>query len=208
MTTPPRDHRRREPDLVGLVLAGGRSSRMKADKAALAYAGRPQTERAFRILSRHCENVFLSNRKDQADAPGHTGLPQLHDMFPDLGPMGGILTALTACPGCAWLVLACDLPHLGDDTLANLLRRRNPAKLATAYRSAHDGLPEPLCAVYEADIRPELERLVARGVVCPRKALTMLDIELLAPVDPSALDNVNTPDEYDEARRRIEKQGS
>jgi molybdenum cofactor guanylyltransferase len=46
-------------------------------------------------------------------------------------------------------VLACDLPFLTDAALAQLLEERDPTALATAYRSAHDGLPEPLCAIWE-----------------------------------------------------------
>ena len=46
-------------------------------------------------------------------------------------------------------MLACDLPLLDAATLEHLLRARDPRRAATAYRSSHDGLPEPLCAIYE-----------------------------------------------------------
>ncbi len=175
---------------------------MKTDKAALRYDGRFQTARAFELLKPRCVNVFLSNRADQADAPGHAGFPQLHDTVRDLGPMGGILSALDAHPDVAWLVLACDLPHLDEKTLDHLIERRNPDKMATAYISRHDGLPEPLCAIYEPHSRDALRPLVARGVTCPRKALIQSDVELLKPVNPLALENINTPEEYEEAQRK------
>jgi molybdenum cofactor guanylyltransferase len=188
--------------IYGLVLAGGHSRRMKTDKAALRYDGRFQTERAFALLAPRCAKVFLSNRADQADAPGHAGFSQLHDTVHDLGPMGGILSAFDAHPDIAWLVLACDLPYLDGKTLDHLVEHRNPAKIATAYTSSHDGLPEPLCAIYEPHSRDALRALVARGVTCPRKAMIQSDVELLEPVNALALENINTPGDYEETQRK------
>jgi molybdenum cofactor guanylyltransferase len=185
------------------VLAGGHSRRMQTDKAALRYAGRHQTERAFDLLKPRCVKVFLSNRADQANAHGHAGFPQIHDTVQHLGPMGGILSALDAQPDVAWLVLACDLPYLEAETLDHLIRNRNPARIATVYTSCHDGLPEPLCAIYEPSSREAFKALVARGITCPRKALMQLDAERLQPLDPLALENVNTCQEYEAAAKRL-----
>lgn len=189
--------------LYGLVLAGGRSTRMKTDKAAIRYRGKTQTEAAFEMVSRHCKKVFLSDRREQALLPGHSGLPQIHDTVHDIGPMGGILSALAAHPGVPWLVVACDLPYLDDATLENLIRRRNSRKIATAYASAHDGKPEPLCAIYEPHSKGLLEAFVARDIHCPRKALMQSDIELLEPVNPAALDNINTQEEHRAALKQL-----
>jgi molybdopterin-guanine dinucleotide biosynthesis protein A len=73
---------------------------------------------------------------------------------------------------------------------------RDPARIATAFRSACDGLPEPLCAIYEPAARERLKAFVARGVLCPRKALIESSVLLLDPADGRALENVNRPDEY------------
>ena len=93
-------------------------------------------------------------------------------------------------------MLACDLPLLDEATLTHLLRARAPARAATAYRSSHDGLPEPLCAIYEPRSREPLTAYVAAGRQCPRKFLLGADAELIDEPDPRALDNVNTPEEY------------
>ena len=76
------------------------------------------------------------------------------------------------------------------------VRSRDSARLATAYRSSHDGLPEPLCAIYEPRSREPLAAYVAAGKACPRRFLGASDTLLLDEPNPRALDNANTPGEY------------
>jgi molybdopterin converting factor small subunit len=102
-------------------------------------------------------------------------------------------------PNVAWLVLACDLPFLDDSTLQTLIAARQPERLATAFRSSHDVLPEPLCAIYEPASREPILAHVASGKNCPRKFLINSDVHLIDEPNPHALDNVNTPDEYGSA---------
>ncbi len=186
--------------IYGLVLVGGRSTRMGRDKATLQYGDKPQSVIAYEMLSGCCAKVFLSCRQGQT-----LELPTIHDVVENIGPMGGILSAFHAHPDKAWLVLACDLPFLTPATLRDLIARRDPAQLATAYRSAHDGMPEPLCAIYEPTIASKLRELVAQGTQCPRKALLKLGVLLLDLPDARALDNVNHPHEFEEARATLSK---
>jgi molybdenum cofactor guanylyltransferase len=120
------------------------------------------------------------------------------------GPIIGIRSALAAFPQMAWLVLACDLPFLSDAAIAYLLRERDPTGFATAYKSAHDGLPEPLCAVWEPSAGAALATYQAGGGDCPRKFLIRHHARLVEPLDRRALDNVNTPEEYAQARVALE----
>jgi molybdopterin-guanine dinucleotide biosynthesis protein A len=189
--------------VFGLILAGGASSRMQRDKAALRYGGRTQLDRAFDLAARHVPRVFVSVRAAQAADPARAGKPLIIDAAGGEGPIVGIRSALAEFPDSAWLVLACDLPFLSDGTLTNLLRARDPARLATAYRSAHDGLPEPLCAVWEPAAGAALAAFQAAGGRCPRKFLSTHDALLLEPFDARALDNVNTQEEYAAAVRAL-----
>lgn len=178
---------------------------MNTDKAVLRYGGKRQFERAFDLLSAHCVRVFLSLRPSQAKARRYAHFPKIPDLLGDLGPLGGILSALETYPEAAWLVMACDLPFLDLRTLRHLIRSRNRKQIATAYRSVHDGLPEPLCAIYEPRSAAALRKFVKRGITCPRRALLRARIDLLEPVNPRALDNVNTRAEYVRARAEIER---
>jgi molybdopterin-guanine dinucleotide biosynthesis protein A/molybdopterin converting factor small subunit len=191
------------PAVYGLVLAGGRSQRMQHDKAALPYAGRSQLERAVELLTPFVERVFVSVRPDQTGDPLRARFEQIVDIGEGAGPIAGIIAAQSRHPRAAWLVLACDLPFLDARTLEHLLRSRRPERQATAYLSSHDGLPEPLCAIYEPSSREAIRAHVAGGHDCPRKFLIGADAALLDQPDPGALDNVNTPKEYGAALSKV-----
>ncbi len=182
-----------------LVLAGGRSSRMQRDKAALSYHGRTQLEWAVALLEPFVDRVFISVRADQTADPVRARFDQIVDTHENLGPIAGILAAQAKSPDAAWLVLACDLPFLDGETLEYLIAARQPQRLATAFRSTHDGLPEPLCTIYEPASREALLAHVAKGKDCPRKFLINSDVNLIDQPNPRALDNVNTPAEYGSA---------
>jgi molybdenum cofactor guanylyltransferase len=187
------------PALFGLILAGGASTRMRTDKALLDYHGRPQVRWAFELAAKFCAATFVSVRPDQREDPSRAGLPQIVDRQPGIGPIAGISAALLEHPKAAWLVLACDLPFLTEGTLQHLIAHRDPHNVATAYRSAYDGLPEPLCAIWEPAARELVLAYIAGGKQCPRKFLINSDTALLDLPERAALDNVNTREEFDAA---------
>jgi molybdenum cofactor guanylyltransferase len=187
--------------LHGLLLAGGASRRMGRDKAALPYDGRPQLERARELLGRHCERVFVGIRADQAGDPLRQG-PVIVDRLVDAGPIAGIATAQAEYPDHAWLVLACDLPFVDDDCIAELVAHRD-GRPVVAYRSSHDGGPEPLCAIYEPATRPGLLEAIDAGRLCPRRFVRDSGVPLLEQREPHLLDNVNTPEDLQRARAHL-----
>ena len=172
---------------------------MQRDKAVLVYHGRTQLEWAVSFLQPHVDRVFVSVRPDQTNDPVRARFEQIVDTESNLGPIAGIMAAQAKHPNAAWLVLACDLPFLDEGTLTTLIAARDPQRLATAFRSSHDVLPEPLCAIYEPASREAILAHVASGKNCPRKFLINSDVKLLDEPNPHALDNVNTPDEYGSA---------
>jgi molybdopterin-guanine dinucleotide biosynthesis protein A len=184
------------PAVYGLILAGGKSSRMHRDKAALVYQGRSQLDRAFELAARHVDKVFVSVRANQAAESTRADKPLIIDSVEGEGPIVGIRSALAAAPDVAWLVIACDLPFLSAAALEQLLAERDPGAFATAYRSTFDGLPEPLCTIWEPSAAAALTAFLAAGGHCPRKFLIRHGARLLRARDRHALDNINTPEEY------------
>lgn len=191
--------------LCGLILAGGRSARMGRDKAALVHPdGRPLARRCYDLLyEAGCKKVAISLRHDQEIPPGLTDLDSL-EIIRDpsgesLGPMVGIVTGMNLRPEANWLVLACDLPRLDLQTLSHLTRSIHADEKFIAYRSEFDGLPEPLCTLYTPAALPLFKQAQADDLRCPRKVLIRNSCRLLDPVTPRALENANTPEDWETA---------
>jgi molybdopterin-guanine dinucleotide biosynthesis protein A len=193
------------PPLKGMVLAGGKSRRMRQDKSLLEYHGVPQRDYMFRQLTEVCEDVFLSCRPDQT-ATLLLDYPLLVDSFLHLGPMGALLSAFRKEPDTAWLVVACDLPMLDESTLRFLVENRDPSAIATAFRSPENEFPEPLVAIWEPKSYLVLLQFLAQGYSCPRKVLINSPAHLLDAPNPDALHNVNTPEEVKEVLKLLKKQ--
>ncbi|OOG56527.1 NTP transferase domain-containing protein [Rhodanobacter sp. C03] len=191
------------PAIYGLLLSGGASRRMQRDKAQLAYGGQPQLMRAWQLLEAVTERAFVSVRAEQRDDPLRAGLPQIVDRYDAIGPAAGILSAQETHLDVAWLVIACDLPLLDEATLRTLIEARDASGDATAFTSRFDGLPEPLCALWEPSSHALLKQRVDNGSYCPRKTLILSRTTLL-PAPGDALDNINTPEEFELMQRQIE----
>ena len=190
--------------LHGLVLAGGRSSRMGRDKATLVHPdGRSLARRCCDLLlEAGCESVVLSIRQDQEIPAGLEDLEIVRDPAgASLGPMAGIVSGMRLHPESDWLVVACDLPRLDFQTLSHLISSKDAGETFLAYRSEFDGLPEPLCTLYTSASLPVLEQAVADDFRCPRKILIRNDCRLLEPVTLRALDNANTPEDWETATK-------
>ena len=178
----------------GLILAGGKSRRMGRDKAHIAAVGKPQLEQCADLLAPVVDTVWVSVRQGQPADPLRDRYPKIVDYVPDGGPLAGVISALKTRPEADWLVLAVDLPQLDTPTLDYLLEHATDRRF-TAFRSSHDGLPEPLCALYRAESVELLEGYFESGIRCPRKVLIKSEAQLLDLPNPRALDNVNTPDD-------------
>jgi molybdopterin-guanine dinucleotide biosynthesis protein A len=183
--------------MYGLVLAGGKSVRMGTDKALLMHNGESQLGVSVALLERHLPKVFVSARKEQACEAERARFELIIDQHENIGPVAGILAALDHDAEASWLVLACDLPNVDDSTIAALIDAHTDKHPFTAYKSSHDGLPEPLCAVFSAASRSNIEAFVAEGLVCPRKMLIRSDTFLLEQSNRKSLDNMNSPEDLE-----------
>jgi molybdenum cofactor guanylyltransferase len=187
------------PKIKGVVLAGGRSTRMGSDKGKLNYHGKPQREYVADMLESLGIEAFISCRNEQAVEMN--GYKTITDSFLDMGPTGAIMSAFLYDPNTAWIALACDLPLLTKGVVQNLIAQRNPTAIATAYRSPENenGFPEPLIALWEPKSFPELLRFLSQGIMCPRKVLINSDTHLIDPSVPEALMNANTVEDKTKA---------
>lgn len=191
------------PKIYGLVLAGGKSTRMGSDKGRLNYRDRPQQEYLHGLLKELCEEVYLSIREEQRKDIPET-LKTLVDEDRYRGPFNGILTAHGRYPEVAWLVLACDLPLMNLESLRELVGHRNPDKWATSLATRESGLPEPMATLWEPQgLQGAVEYLRDSESTCPRKFLINSDIALLHPHSDEVLYNANSLADFEYAKRRL-----
>ena len=188
--------------LNGLILTGGRSTRMGQDKSLLTYHDKPQREHLTDLLGPFCDTVFWSVNAEQAAALEHTDQPVIVDQFEIVGPLNGILSAFQHDPTVAWLVVACDMPLLTNQSLDVLLTGRNPEKQATAFYDSDGRFPEPLLCIWEPSIEPVLQNALASGNQSPRRILMLADCELLTAPNVQELLNINDPAERKALKHR------
>lgn len=186
--------------LNGLVLVGGKSSRMGSAKAHLVKNGRPLWQISRDGIAPMCQKVFFST-SPQLEPPLPVAQELLiSDVFANpIGPLGGIMSAFHR-ERCAWLVLACDLPYFDEEAARFLCAQRHRDKKATAFISND---VEPLAAIYEPEIFVDLASAWARGERCPRKIVRALDVERVIPENPQWIVNVNHAHEWRETAKVV-----
>lgn len=189
--------------LYGLVLSGGKSTRMGADKGLIKYHGVPQREYLYDLLKQVCEETFISLREEQvAELPKE--IKSIVDLNEYRGPYNGLLSAYKKQPEAAWLVLACDLPLMDLDALQELISQRDDTKQATAFALKENPLPEPLCAIWEPHAFADSLSYLESGVgTCPRKFLINNNTKLVFPKNENVLLNANSEEEYKEALEKL-----
>ncbi len=192
--------------VYGLLLAGGRSTRMGEDKSEMVFRdGETQAQRGLRLLGEVCDQAYLSLRAGQ---PHDGQLDVVEDAYGEVGPLGAIASAFSKHPDAAWLVMACDLPHVDADVLEYLLEHRDPEANATCFSSRFDGKVEPLCTIYEPSIAMRVLDSINREQVCPRRVLSQVRVKTMDLPRSEALDNANTRGDAAEAIGRLQNQAA
>nr|WP_299068043.1 NTP transferase domain-containing protein [uncultured Allomuricauda sp.] len=192
------------PNLYGLVLAGGKSTRMGSDKGLIKYHSIPQQEYLYKLLEHLCDKVFLGIRDEQRLGL-NKGFNVIVDQNEYRGPFNGILSAHKNYPKVAWLVLACDLPLIDLQALKNLTVKRNPSKLATSYATRETNLPEPLITIWEPEgLKLAISHMQTSESTCPRKFLINSDVELVNPQHDEVLYNANSISDYEFIKSKLE----
>lgn len=205
---------------AGVVLAGGRSSRMGTPKAALEWHGSTLLRRTLGVLARAVDGPVLVVRAPDQPLPAIP--PQVgvvDDPEEGLGPLQGIAAGLAALSGRAEVSFICstDLPFLHPVFVRRVLRALTDG--TDVVLPVARGFPQPLAAAYRVTLAPLVADLVAAGDLRPaflfQRCATLrlddaalLEDPVLAAAD-SALDsvvNVNSPDDYRTARRHAAPQ--
>ena len=191
--------------LAGIILCGGKSSRMGSDKALLPVGGEVMLQRVTRIALEVCQPVIVVAAAQQSLPQLATGVRIIRDSYPDRGPLQGIRDGLAelAAEADVAFVTGCDTP---------LLKAPFISLLASSLKDGDAAVPNiqgqrhPLPAVYRTSLLSTVSNLLQNGqrslqaLVETCKTNELSEIELRE-ADPelSSLVNCNRPDEYEAA---------
>ena len=179
-------------EAAAVVLAGGRSTRMRRDKRFLSFQGRPLVQHVCEQLRPHFGSTMIV--ADEAHALDFCGLPVITDRMPGLGPIGGIVSALDASDHDVCFVVPCDMPHIDLALAERVLAALNGGDCVVPVFSDHKY--EPLFAAYHKRILPIIEKAIARGTRKIMSALTECNLVLLDMGNAPGFANLNTISDY------------
>ena len=178
---------------TAILLAGGTSSRMGADKAMLPITGRPMIEHICRQLRPWFDQVLISAADTQKYS--FLNLPIIPDKTPDQGPLMAIASALPASQSDLNFVTACDIPQIDMSVVRKMLA------LAEAFDAVvpttADGEHQPLFAVYNKTALPAINKTLAAGRRKITDAFTNCRVKYSPFEVAHALNNLNTLLDYE-----------
>jgi molybdopterin-guanine dinucleotide biosynthesis protein A len=188
----------------GIVLAGGRSTRMGTSKALLPFGPETMLQRVVRVLGGVVSPIVVVAASDQELPRLPSDVAVTRDEREGRGPLEGLRAGLKALPPDVEraYVTSCDVPLLVPHFVSEML------ELARGYDIAVmeiDGFPHPLSAIYRRAVLPRVEELLAHDRLRPVFLFDAVKTRRVRPdeitSDPSlqTLRNLNTPDDYQRA---------
>lgn len=175
--------------LYGLILAGGKSTRMGQDKSLLDYHGKPQVEHLAEMLNQFCSEVFISCKEGKEPV---SSLTTIHDQFDFESPLNGLLSAFKKHSHKAWLTVPVDMPLIDEEILQELILHRNKSRPATCFLDSTGNFPEPLLAIWESGCYSSLLEFHQQGGVSLREFLIQQQAHFIPVSDPKYLLNINS----------------
>jgi molybdopterin-guanine dinucleotide biosynthesis protein A len=185
-----------ENTITGIVLAGGKSSRMGYDKGLSLLEGKKMIECVIQTLKLVTDQILIV-----ANSPAYNdlGYPVHTDLYTNKGPVGGIYTGLYHSSTKDNLIVACDMPFVSTDLLRLILKHAVNKQIVIP--SMND-LLEPLCGYYNKDILGHLKDLIELDVLPAHTVVTHFDLKIVPIVDESIVKkrvftNINKPEDLE-----------
>jgi len=142
--------------ITGIILAGGKSSRMGSDKGLILFNGKPMVSYSIELMKEFCDRIIISTSNPEYAQFGYELIP---DIYPDKGPLGGLYTCLKESNSEINLCLPCDVPLMFRGILQKLTDESDSQSCIVPLTP----LPEPLIAVYPSAVIPVLEQMLNEG---------------------------------------------
>jgi molybdopterin-guanine dinucleotide biosynthesis protein A len=193
-------------DTFGLIICGGRSSRMGIDKSRLIYHDKEQRYHIYEMLQPFFQNTILCCNDVQA-AGIQTPYQYIidKDEFKNIGPMGALLSAYDAFPEKNFVAVGCDYPFLTAATINNFINSIINKNSPSACYNQESGFYEPLLAYYTAENVAGIKELYAAGNYSLQKFLRQQHAFEFTDFELSEIKSVDTIEEMNAAQKQFSK---
>ena len=189
----------------GIVLCGGKSTRMGSPKALLPFGGETMLQRVVRLLGTVVSPIVVVAAPDQPLPALPDGVIVTRDEREDRGPLEALRAGLKALPANvdAAYVTSCDVPLLVPAFALRMIELMSDAEIAVMEI---DGFPHPLSAAYRRSTLPHVEALLAEDRLRPVFLFDAVKTRRVRPDEMTAVDpqlltlrNLNTREDYEQA---------
>ena len=140
--------------ITAIILAGGKSSRMKEDKGLVYFNGKMLVEHVIGSVKKITDHIIIVT---QNEAYKQFGYPCYPDVLREKGALGGIFTGLVHSSTQKNIIIGCDMPFLSQNIFSGLI---NNCEGVDALITEHKGKAEPLCAIYDRSCIPHFRQLL------------------------------------------------
>lgn len=180
--------------LLGVILSGGKSSRMGEDKGLIKYKDKPMVEYSIDLLKPICDEIVIStNSLDYIDF----GFQTIPDLIPNIGPIGGIFSVMNMLKADYYLFVSCDMPNLSISVAEELVELKTKAEIIVPRHS--EGKQEPLFAVYSFSVLEQIKKQIEKENYKLMDLLKVCNTDFydvpnkLLQVNSRMFENINTP---------------
>jgi molybdopterin-guanine dinucleotide biosynthesis protein A len=189
----------------GIVLCGGKSTRMGVPKATLPFGPETMLQRVVRLLGTVVSPVVVVAAQGQPLPKLPDEITVTHDEREQRGPLEGLRAGLKALPNSVDIayITSCDVPLLVPDFVERMIELLGDHDIAVMEI---DGFPHPLSAVYRRDTLPHVELLLAKDKLRPVFLFDAVRTRRVRPEEMVSVDrelrtlrNLNTREDYLEA---------
>ena len=189
-------------ETYGLVVCGGKSSRMGIDKSILKYYEKQQRYHMYNRLMPLCKRVFISCNEEQ-EGNIEKGYQFIKDGegFGDVGPIKALLTAFTKYPEKNLLFIGCDYPFLTlkELQLFSFVCKKEPA----AFYNNSDNMYEPMLAWYPYTCFDELKRMHKAKEFSLQHFLKINHAVKHLPANNNCIQSIDTPEGFKAAYKLL-----
>ncbi len=198
--------------VTSIILAGGKNLRLGRNKAFEIIGGKTIIERVFERLEPVSSQIVVVTSWAEFDVELNFDVEVVADIYPDLGPLAGIYTGLTASISDINIVTACDMPFLNTGLLEYMTEIL--ADYDAVVPRLSNEMIEPLHAVYAKSCLPRIDERLAAKKLSIHTFLDEMDVRYLEEeesrkYDPELISffNINYQKDLDKALRIAEEYG-